>query len=64
MSHEHEVSHVRVADCMHAGIVSCPPGAPFSEVARAMGDHRVHAVAVADITHGRLGHLAHRLHMD
>ena len=44
---------VRVGDCMHAGIVSCSPDAPLGEVARIMGDHRVHAVAVADVSHGR-----------
>ena len=44
---------VRVGDCMHAGIVSCAADAPLSEVARIMGDHRVHAVAVADLVHGR-----------
>jgi CBS domain-containing protein len=44
---------VRVGDCMHAGIVSCATDAPLSEVARIMGDHRVHAVAVADLVHGR-----------
>jgi CBS domain-containing protein len=44
---------VRVRDCMHAGIVSCSPDSSCSDVARMMGDHRVHAVAVADIGHGR-----------
>jgi CBS domain-containing protein len=43
----------RVRTCMHAGIVSCSPDAPLSEVARMMGDHRVHAIAVAEIGHGR-----------
>ena len=38
---------------MHAGIVSCSPDAPVSEVARMMGDHRVHAIAVAELGHGR-----------
>jgi predicted transcriptional regulator len=38
---------------MHAGIVSCSADAPVSEVARMMGDHRVHAIAVAEIGHGR-----------
>jgi CBS domain-containing protein len=38
---------------MHAGVVSCSPDAPLAEVARIMGDHRVHVVAVADIGHGR-----------
>jgi CBS domain-containing protein len=44
---------VHVGDCMHAGIVSCAADAPLAEVARIMGDHRVHAVAVADLVHGR-----------
>ena len=44
---------VRVGDCMHAGIVSCAADAPLVEVARIMGDHRVHVVAVADLGHGR-----------
>ena len=43
----------RVGDCMHAGIVSCAADAPLAEVARIMGDHRVHVVAVADLGHGR-----------
>ena len=38
---------------MHAGIVSCPPDASFSEFARVMSEQRVHAVAVAEIGHGR-----------
>jgi CBS domain-containing protein len=38
---------------MHAGIVSCSADAPVTEVARMMGDHRVHAIAVAEIGHGR-----------
>ena len=38
---------------MHAGIVSCPPDATCTELARMMSDHRVHSVAVADIGHGR-----------
>ena len=44
---------LRVGDCMHAGIVSCAADAPLSEVARTMGDHRVHVVAVGDLGHGR-----------
>lgn len=47
------LAHVRVGDCMHAGVVSCSPDASCSEVARMMGDHRVHAVAVAELGHGR-----------
>ena len=44
---------VRVGDCMHAGVVSCAADAPLTEIARIMGDHRVHVVAVADLGHGR-----------
>lgn len=44
---------VRVRDYMHAGIVSCSPDTPLEEVARMMSDYRVHAIAVADLGHGR-----------
>jgi CBS domain-containing protein len=44
---------IRVCDCMHAGIVSCSPDTPLDEVARMMGDYRVHAIAVAELGHGR-----------
>jgi CBS domain-containing protein len=44
---------VSVGDCMHAGVVSCAGDAPLVEIARIMGDHRVHVVAVADLGHGR-----------
>ena len=44
---------VYVRDCMHAGIVSCSPDTPLDEVARMMGDYRVHAIAIADLGHGR-----------
>jgi CBS domain-containing protein len=47
------LGHVRVRDCMHAGIVSCVPNASLAEVARLMGEHRVHAVAVGDEGRGR-----------
>ncbi len=43
---------VLVGDCMHAGVVSCAANAPLAEVARIMGDHRVHVIAVADVVHG------------
>jgi CBS domain-containing protein len=45
--------HLRVGDCMHAGVFSCPPETPLGEVARLMGEHRVHAIAVPEIGHGR-----------
>lgn len=53
MSAESTNSRGRVGAWMHAGIVSCPSDASLNEVARVMSDHRVHAVAVADIEHGR-----------
>jgi len=40
------LAHVRVRDCMHAGIFSCSSDAPLGEVAGIMAKHRVHAVAV------------------
>lgn len=39
---------VRVADCMHAGILSCAADAPLAEVAGIMAKHGVHAVAVTE----------------
>jgi CBS domain-containing protein len=47
------IDHVRVGDCMHAGIISCLPDTSLAEVARMMAHHRVHAIAVADLDHGR-----------
>lgn len=41
------LEHVRVRDCMHSGILTCPPDAPLARVARTMATHRVHAVVVA-----------------
>ena len=38
---------------MHAGIFSCPPDAPLTEVAAIMAKHRVHAVAVSNGNSGR-----------
>lgn len=47
------VEDIHVRDCMHAGIVSCSQDTPLDEVARMMGDYRVHAIAIADLGHGR-----------
>jgi CBS domain-containing protein len=44
---------VLVGQCMCAGIFSCPPDTPVAAVARMMRDHRVHAIAVPDLAHGR-----------
>jgi CBS domain-containing protein len=38
---------------MHAGIISCSPDTPLREVARLMAEHRVHAIAVPEVGHGR-----------
>jgi len=42
------LAHVRVGDCMHRGILSCPPDATLGEVAEMMARHRIHAVAVTE----------------
>jgi CBS domain-containing protein len=39
---------IAVGEIMHAGVVSCAPDAPLSEVARLMLAHRVHAVVVGE----------------
>jgi CBS domain-containing protein len=42
------LSHVRVHDAMHTGILMTDPTTPLRVVAQLMAEHRVHAVAVAD----------------
>ena len=44
--HPPRLTHVRVRDCMHHGLVSCAGDAPLGEVAALMAKHRVHAVAL------------------
>jgi len=44
--HTPGLTHVRVRDCMHHGLVSCAGDAPLGEVAALMAKHRVHAVAL------------------
>jgi CBS domain-containing protein len=39
-----------VADAMHHGIVSCPPGATLREIAELLAEHTVHCAVVADAT--------------
>jgi predicted transcriptional regulator len=41
-----DLDQIRVADCMHHGIVSCDGAASLVEIAATMCAHRVHAVAV------------------
>jgi CBS domain-containing protein len=50
--HAPRLEHVHVADVMHAGIVTCAPDTPLREVARIMGERRIHCVAVADTAQG------------
>jgi CBS domain-containing protein len=47
--------HATVADAMHPGILSCPPGASLTDVARVMATHHVHCVAVMGITADQRG---------
>jgi CBS domain-containing protein len=44
--HTPVLTHVRVRDCMHHGILSCACDTPLGEVAALMAKHRVHAVAL------------------
>jgi CBS domain-containing protein len=43
------LGHVRVHDAMHRGIISLPADTPLREVAKAMAEHRVHAIAIASV---------------
>lgn len=47
------LSHVRVFDVMHTGILTTDPTTPLRVVAQLMADRGVHAVAVADPDHAR-----------
>ena len=51
--HDPLLSHIRVSDVMHTGILTTDPSVPLQVVARLMSDQRVHAVAVADPEHTR-----------
>jgi CBS domain-containing protein len=44
-----------VADYMRQGIVGCAPDTPLSEVARLMGDQRIHCVVVGGLEETRGG---------
>jgi CBS domain-containing protein len=48
-----DLVHVRVSDCMHHGILSCPPDAPLAQVAAIIAGRGVHAVVVTDDHRGR-----------
>ena len=47
--HAPRLDHVRVADAMHAGVVTCAADTPLRAVARMLVEHRIHCVAVPDI---------------
>jgi CBS domain-containing protein len=47
------LTHARVGDCMHTGILSCASDATLADVAEIMSVNRVHAVAVTDHGHTR-----------
>jgi CBS domain-containing protein len=49
--HDPILSHVRVSDVMHTGILTTDPTTPLRVVAQLMAAQRVHAVAVADPDH-------------
>src|SRR3954451_8617702 len=52
---EHHRTHgpryddARVEDCMHPGVLTCPPETPLWTVARMMASYSVHAIVVTDI---------------
>jgi CBS domain-containing protein len=48
-----DFAHIRVADCMHHGILSCTADAPLAQVATIMSEQHVHAVAVTNSDGGR-----------
>ncbi len=50
---ENALSHMRVRDVMHTGVLTTDPSTPLRVVARLMADQRVHAVAVADPAYAR-----------
>jgi CBS domain-containing protein len=47
--HAPRLEHVRVADAMHAGVVTCAADTPLRDVARIMVEHHIHCVAIPDI---------------
>lgn len=44
--HAPRLEHVRVADAMHAGVVTCTRDAPLRDLARMLVEHRIHCVAI------------------
>jgi CBS domain-containing protein len=42
------LAHVRVRDCMHAGVFTCAPDDPLRHVATVMATHKVHSVVITN----------------
>jgi len=40
------LTHVRVRDCMHQGVLTCSANDPLQDVAAIMANHRIHAVVI------------------
>ena len=47
------LTHVRVGDCMHPGVLTCAPDDTLRHVAAVMANHRVHAVVITARTGDR-----------
>ena len=45
----------QVSDVLRDGVVGCTPETPLTEVARLMGEHRIHCVVVAGLEEDRDG---------
>ena len=41
------LTHVRVRDCMHPGVLTCTPDDSLQDVAAIMAKHHVHAVVIS-----------------
>jgi predicted transcriptional regulator len=52
-THSSRLSHIRVRDCMHHGMLSCAPDDALRDVAATMANHRVHAVLITERKEGR-----------
>ncbi|HZE05285.1 MAG TPA: CBS domain-containing protein [Solirubrobacteraceae bacterium] len=44
----HSLSHIRVKDCMHHGVMTCREDDSIRHAARIMSNYRVHAVVIAN----------------
>src|SRR3954466_1036155 len=48
-THAPRYDDTRVEDCMHPGVLTCPPETPLWTVARMMASYSVHAIVVTDL---------------